>query len=117
VDSALLQKVEQPPKTVATKKSGANVSIRYDAAARLAYSETDESVDFETFRKKYEQLTVATITAKKMERELFPSPVHVDLSIPYDAAARLAYDKWRADYGKGEFDSIGYEMFKTQYKS
>jgi HEAT repeat protein len=67
VDSALLQKVEQPPKTVATKKLGANVSIRYDTAACLAYGKTDESVDFETFRKKHEQLTVATITAKKME--------------------------------------------------
>jgi hypothetical protein len=51
VDSALLQKVEQPPKTIATKKSGANVSIRYDTAARLVYGETDESVDFKTFQK------------------------------------------------------------------
>jgi hypothetical protein len=102
----------------ATKKSGAyDVSVPYDAAARLAYSEeTDKSVDFETFQKKYEQLTVATITAKKMERELFPSPVQVDLSIPYDAAARLAYDKWRVDYGKGEFDSASYDTFKTLYE-
>jgi hypothetical protein len=80
-------------KTVATKKSGADVSIPYDAATCLAYGEMDESIDFETIWKKYEQLTVTTITAKKMERELFPSPVHVELSIPYDAAARLAFDK------------------------
>jgi hypothetical protein len=104
------------PKTVATKKSGAHVSIPYNAAAPLAYGETDESVDFETFQKKYEQLTVATIMAKKMEQgELFPTPVHVNLSIPYDVAVRLA--KWRADYGKGEFDSAAYdETFKTQYE-
>jgi hypothetical protein len=55
--------------------------------------------------------------AKKMERELFPSPLHVNLSIlPYDAAARLAYDKWRADYGKGEVDSAAYGTLKTQYE-
>jgi hypothetical protein len=51
---------------------GADVSIRYNAAARLAYGEMDESVDFETFWKKHEQLTVATIVAEKMEKSCFP---------------------------------------------
>ena len=40
-----------------------------------------------------------------------------DVSIPYDAAARLAYDEWRAEYNKGEFDSARYKTFKTNYET
>jgi hypothetical protein len=40
-----------------------------------------------------------------------------DVSIPYDAAARLAYDEWRAKYGKGEFDPVRYEAFKANYET
>mmetsp|Transcript_3226 Transcript_3226/g.4808 ORF Transcript_3226/g.4808 Transcript_3226/m.4808 type:complete len:484 (+) Transcript_3226:39-1490(+) len=39
-----------------------------------------------------------------------------DVSIPYDAAARLAYDEWRADYGKGDFDAARYDNFKQNYE-
>ena len=39
----------------------------------------------------------------------------IDVSIPYDAAARLAYDEWRAEYNKGTFDASRYEAFKTNY--
>lgn len=39
-----------------------------------------------------------------------------DLSIPYDAAARLAYDEWRETYDKGEFDLARFESFKGNYK-
>lgn len=41
----------------------------------------------------------------------------VDLSIPYDAAARLAYDEWRTTYGKGDFDPTRYENFKNNYET
>ena len=40
-----------------------------------------------------------------------------DVSIPYDAAARLAYDQWRAEYNKGDFDAARYETFKTNYET
>lgn len=41
----------------------------------------------------------------------------VDLRIPYDAAARLAYDEWRAKYDKGDFDPVRYEVFKSNYEA
>lgn len=40
-----------------------------------------------------------------------------DVSIPYDAAARLAYDEWRAKYGKGAFDPVRYEAFRANYET
>lgn len=40
-----------------------------------------------------------------------------DVSIQYDAAARLAYDGWRDEYLKGEFDSVRYEAFKENYEA
>ena len=40
-----------------------------------------------------------------------------DVSVPYDAAARLAYDQWRAEYNKGDFDTARYETFKTNYET
>ena len=41
----------------------------------------------------------------------------IDVSIPYDAAARLSFDEWRAKYGKGEFDSNRFETFKANYEA
>lgn len=40
-----------------------------------------------------------------------------DVSIPYDAAARFAYDQWRDEYLKGEFDPVRYESFKANYEA
>ena len=40
----------------------------------------------------------------------------VDLSIPYDAAARLAYDEWCSKYEK-EPDETRYENFKINYET
>ena len=40
-----------------------------------------------------------------------------DVSIPYDAAARLAYDEWRVTYSKGDFDQDRYENFKANYEA
>jgi hypothetical protein len=37
-----------------------------------------------------------------------------DVSVPYDAAARLAYDDWCKTYGK-PFDASRYEVFKDNY--
>jgi hypothetical protein len=46
-----------------------------------------------------------------------PEPVEiVDLSIPYDAAARLAYDEWRVTHGREAFDEVEYQKFKVLYE-
>jgi len=50
-----------------------DVSIPYDAAARLAYDEfraSGKEADFEAFKAKYEHLAVAQVTLKKFEREM-----------------------------------------------
>lgn len=102
------------------RKSSADVSIPYDAAARLAYDEYCESgkeIDFETFQAKYEEMTVAGIKAKTMERELCPQAANIDVSIPYDAAAKLAYKQWLAASEKDEWgNQAEYEKFKAKYE-
>jgi len=45
------------------------------------------------------------------------SSVGVDISVPYDAAARLQYDNWRATYSKGDFDVDRYKSFKSNYEA
>ena len=39
-----------------------------------------------------------------------------DVSIPYDAAARLAYDEWTKAYNK-PYDAARYETFKANYEA
>ena len=43
-------------------------------------------------------------TVEVLVTEPVPEPEKVDLSIPYDAAARLAYDQWRTFHEMGDFD-------------
>jgi hypothetical protein len=40
-----------------------------------------------------------------------------DVSIPYDALARIEYDKWRQLHSKGSFDEAKYAKFKIQYET
>ena len=40
-----------------------------------------------------------------------------DVSVPYDAAARLAYDEWRTKYNKGAFDEARWPVFKANYEA
>ena len=47
---------------------------------------------------------------------LFSSPDD-DVSIPYDAAARLAYDEWLTEFDKGAFNPARYEQFKNNYEA
>lgn len=114
-------KTSTAPKSSSTgKSSGIDVSIPYDAAARLAfdaYIESGKEIDFDTFKTKYEAMTIADIKAKNLERTMFPPSTKVDVSIPYDAAARLAYDEWRAANDKGEWgNQAEYEAFKEKYE-
>lgn len=41
----------------------------------------------------------------------------VDVSIPYDSAARLSYDQWRKEFKKGSFDEKRYNSFKANYET
>jgi hypothetical protein len=43
------------------------------------------------------------------------SETKVDISVPYDAAARLAYEGWRKEFKKGDFDEKRYLIFQKNY--
>jgi hypothetical protein len=81
---------------------GADVSIPYDAAAQLSFADSDKSLTFEEFQRQYEADTVAYVTSKQ------PG----NISIPYHAAARLAYDN-NASAKK----SMTFTQFKTKYEA
>lgn len=46
-----------------------------------------------------------------------PEPEPIDVTIPYDAAARLAYDIWRDENEKGDFDEAAFDAFSKIYKT
>lgn len=46
-----------------------DLSIDYDAAAKLAYEASGKSIEFDTFREKYVEETVAMVSAKKAKRD------------------------------------------------
>jgi len=76
-----------------------DVSIPYDAAAKLAYEASDKSMAYADFKTKFEADAVADVISKQP----------VDVSIPYDAAAKLAY---------GASDkSMAYAHFKTKFEA
>ena len=100
-----------------------DVSIPYNAAAVLAYEAAGKpGDDFASFEAKYIEETVAMVAAKKAERDgaTVPEPKEkaaakpavaqpVDLSIPYDAAAKLAYE--------ASDKKLSYDEFKSQYEA
>lgn len=94
-----------------------DVSIPYDAAAQLAYDASDKSMDFKDFNSQYLADAVALVISK---RPVAPAPapapvaakekkvaVEVDVNIPYNAAAKLAYD--------ASDKSVVFGAFETQY--
>jgi len=104
---------------------------------REQYQKGDFDDDrYDAFKANYEVLTVANVIAAKEARESGESrerleldefadtvgiisvtePVNVDLSIEYDAAAKLAYNQWREQYQKGDFDDDRYDAFKANYE-
>jgi hypothetical protein len=46
-------------------KRSIDVSVPYDAAAKLAYESSDKSSSYEEFRSKYENDAVAAVKAKR----------------------------------------------------
>lgn len=59
--------------------------------------------------------SVGKISAPEVIAEPEPEPEPVDVSIPYDAAPLLAYDTWRIEGEKGDYDQATYEKFKAMY--
>mmetsp|Transcript_53619 Transcript_53619/g.64666 ORF Transcript_53619/g.64666 Transcript_53619/m.64666 type:complete len:99 (-) Transcript_53619:241-537(-) len=76
---------------------------------------------FETFQPLYLSMTSAEMAAKSASMKMAAlkngKAEDAPLGIPYDAAARLAYDEWRVANQKGEFDEEGFEAFKPLYES
>jgi len=42
---------------------------------------------------------------------------NVNVSVEFDAAAKLAYESWRKKYNKGPFDENKYRIFRTNYEA
>jgi hypothetical protein len=59
----------------------------------------------------------STATPKAAPAAKEPEPPKPDLSIPYDSAARLAYDQWRSANGQGDFNEASYAAFRTKYEA
>ena len=72
-------------------KQPVDISIPYDAAAKLAYEASDKSMSFVDFKPKYLADAVALVTSKQPAKEP-AAEQSADISIPYDAAAMLAYE-------------------------
>jgi hypothetical protein len=137
------------PEPEATAAPAVDISIPYDAAARLEFDASHKEFDakkFEAFKAEYYTKTVAMVTAKKVAREsaaapaakaapakkqdapakeaaapaakkavapkTVPSSSSVDLSIDYDAAAKLAFTK-----KFGAFDEAAFAGFKKEYEA
>lgn len=60
----------------------------------------------------YQRLSIPAVSLSMVEEA-----TGSDVSIPYDSAARLAYDEWRALFNKGQFDAKRFESFKNNYET
>ncbi len=60
--------------------------------------------------------TPTTLSNTAAREKGVEADVAVDISVPYDAAARLAYDEWRELYNKGDYDDARFESFKGNYQ-
>ena len=126
--AAVVEEKKAEPKAAAPP--AVDISIPYDAAARLEFDASNKSFDaakFEAFKEEYYTKTVAMVTAKKAARDSAAAPVaaapapakaaaapkaasSVDISVDYDAPAKLAFiEKF------GSFDEAAFPEFRKQY--
>ena len=103
-----MKEVDQVP-----EDENVDISIPYDAAAKLAYEASDKSMQYADFKVKYEENAVLEVKAKQVKYEEkaileVKAKQPVDLSIPYDAAAKLAY--------AASDKSMDFAAFKVQYE-
>jgi hypothetical protein len=104
------------PVTVEAKTTTTvDLSVPYDAAARLAFATATTILSWEDFKLFFETEAIASVVAKRAAaRESSTTPAvavtAVDVSVPYDAAARLAY--------ANQIDkTLPYEEFKAQFQA
>jgi hypothetical protein len=95
---------EEIPTAAATSeeviaKQPIDLSVVYDAPAKLAYEASDKSMAYGDFKTKYEADAIAEVIAKQP----------IDLSVVYDAPAKLAYES--------SDKSMAYGAFKTKYEA
>ena len=112
-------KVQYYEDTVAyIKGKNVDLSIPYDAAAKLAYeAASDKSMKYEDFKAQFEADAVADVIAKNgggksssssSSKSAAPaSSSSDDVSVPYDAAAMLAYE--------ASDKKMSFEDFKAKY--
>jgi hypothetical protein len=70
-----------------------DLSVLYDAPAKLAYESSDKSLAYGDFKTKYEANAIAEVIAKHP----------IDLSVVYDAPAKLAYGASDKSMACGDF--------------
>jgi hypothetical protein len=113
-----------------------DISVPYDAAAKLAYNHLSESersaMDYNTFQQQFVTKAIADVVAKQKNKSSKESsssntvttatPASVattttssdneyDIAVPYDAAAKLAYERIQSIK-----HTLSYEQFKVQYE-
>jgi hypothetical protein len=137
VAAAVEEKKPEPKSAAASApEPTVDISVPYDAAARLEFDASNKKFDakmFETFKQEYYTKTVAMVTAKKAARDgaasaatpaaptkaapaketaaAAPKPAsNVDISVDYDAPAKLAFTQ-----KFGSFDEKAFPEFKKAY--
>ena len=79
-------------------KQPVDISVPYNAAAKLAFEASDKSMSFSDFLPKYLAEAVAMVKSKqptkpeKPPTPAAPAEASSDVSVPYNAAAKLAYE-------------------------
>lgn len=77
-------------------KQPVDISVPYNAAAKLAFEASDKSMSYNDFETKYLADAVALVKSKQPEPAAPTAPAapadSSDISVPYNAAAKLAYE-------------------------
>jgi hypothetical protein len=110
-------KYEADAVALVKSKQPVDISIPYDAAAKNAFDASDKKMAYAAFKTKYEADAVAMVKSKQQPAEqaapkaaAAPAAAEVaDISIPYDAAAKNAYE--------ASDKKIEYPDFKTNYEA
>lgn len=86
-----------------TTESAVDVSIPYDAAARLAYKTGGYRGDYQTFRTAYEQRAVAQVMAKQRERITQESLEQAAAQTQHAAAELARFRKLQSEIVQAEY--------------
>ena len=88
-----------------------DIRVPYDAAAKLAFEQAGSQGEYAAFKTQFEADAVAAVKAKNAPAApaAASSTSSDDIRVPYDAAAKLAYEKAG---GQGD-----YQEFKANYEA